>query len=216
MPPDLETLIFVEGTKVLKLFDALILDKQDLVCMLKTGGIEVYNGKRGKYIVSYTPKDLTTGEVIVNYMCVNLIITKITCYVIPTNNKYFQIIQELVEWINKASKIYAVTSESVATYQSLEMLEKPETLIRKLSTETNSFGNYTKLESPNLISGLGADVLSFCIQLGLRSTLFVVYRDCSPFDSINTNPIIQLMKVLGLNVKLNLKNLNPITTNMYL
>ncbi|XP_044258416.1 uncharacterized protein LOC123007277 [Tribolium madens] len=187
-PPDLDTLIFVEGSKILKLFDALVLNKRDLVCMLKVAGIEIFNGKNGKYIVTYTKQEITTGE----------------------------IIEELVEWLRKAAHIYALTSESAASYQNLQMIEKPETLIRKLSTESNCFPNYKKLESPNLVSGLGADVLSFSIHTGLKSTLFVVYMDNSPLDSINTSPIIQLIKLLDLNVNLSSTNLNPVPSNLYL
>ncbi|KYB29278.1 uncharacterized protein PSMG1 [Tribolium castaneum] len=187
-PPDLDTLIFVEGSKILTLFNALILKEQDLVCMLKVAGLQIFNGKNGKYIISYSKNEITTGE----------------------------IIEELVLWLRKAAHIYGLTSESAASYQNLQMSEKPETLIRKLSTEINLFPNYKKLESPNLVSGLGADILSFCIHTGLKATLFVVYMDSSPLDSINTTPIIQLIKLLDLDVNMSCTNLNPVPSNLYL
>jgi hypothetical protein len=66
VPSDLNTLIFVEGSKVLNLFRSLILASQKPYCNLESGSIQVYKLSNGKYIVTYIPKDITTGEVCIN------------------------------------------------------------------------------------------------------------------------------------------------------
>jgi hypothetical protein len=68
VPSDLNTLIFVEGSKVLNLFRSLILASQKPYCNLESGSIQVYKLSNGKYIVTYIQKDITTGEV-----CIKLI-----------------------------------------------------------------------------------------------------------------------------------------------
>jgi hypothetical protein len=189
VPSDLNTVIFVEGSKVLNLFRSLILASQKPYCNLESGSIQVYKLSNGKYIVTYIQKDITTGE----------------------------IVEELVEWLKVAKNIYAVTCEPIAAYQNLDLSEKPENLIRVLSTENaGDVFNCKKLESPNLVLGLGAEVLSFSSHTGLKSTLFVVYMDNSPLDSINTHSVIQLMKSLDLPVKLAVSKLNPSPSNLYL
>ncbi|KAJ3665464.1 hypothetical protein Zmor_000958 [Zophobas morio] len=188
VPSNLNTLIFIEGNKLMKLFNALVLNSEMLYSSLNSENINIYNATNNTYIVSYVKKDLTTGE----------------------------IIEELSQWLRKAKNIYAVVSEPISAYQNLNLSEKPETLIRKLSTDTADTFNCEKLESPNLVSGLGAGVVSYCIHSGLKSTLFVVYMDNSPLDSINTSPVVQLMKSLNLSVKAAASNLNPAASNLYL
>lgn len=116
-----------------------------------------------------------------------------------------------------AKNIYAFTSEPISAYQNVNLNEKPETLIRVVRTKSElDKTNYAKLESPNLVSGLGADVLSFCSHRGLDSILFVIYMDNSPLDSLNTRPVVDLFKSLKLPVQLTLDNLNSVSSNLYL
>lgn len=116
-----------------------------------------------------------------------------------------------------AKNIYALTSEPISAYQNVDLNDKPETLIRVVHTKGGlDKVNYTKLESPNLVSGLGADVLSFCSQRGFNSILFVIYMDNSPLDSLNTRSVVNLFKSLKLPVQLTLNNLNSVSNNLYL
>ncbi|CAH1981960.1 unnamed protein product [Acanthoscelides obtectus] len=111
--------------------------------------------------------------------------------------------QELIvhyfhDWIIKAESIFGITSDSSGNYQTMDARSKPPSIIRKLSSNSTDF-NIPNLEPPNLITGLGANVLSYCIHLGLNNCcLFVVYFDSSPLDSLSVGPLIELSRKLEL------------------
>lgn len=57
---------------------------------------------------------------------------------------------------------------------------------------------YNRLESPNLVSGLGAGIMSFCVYKNKACALFVAYICSAPLDSVTARPIIELLSKLNI------------------
>ncbi|KAJ8961644.1 hypothetical protein NQ314_005896 [Rhamnusium bicolor] len=189
VPQEIETLIFIETEKVLKLFENCVLEEEKVFSEIINAGIKVYNVHKNKYIVVFSEKkELSCGE-----------------------------ITELFDkWITTAQNIFTITSESICNYQNISLSEKPVSLIRFLSNNVSETFGYNKLESPNLVSGLGASVLSYCIYLGLPCTLFIAYVDTSPLDSVNMGPVLNLLKRIKLTVKSTKMKITSSSSNLYM
>lgn len=115
-----------------------------------------------------------------------------------------------------AKEVYAITSCSIGTYQNYEINEKPLSLIRIL-TNSEAMFPYQQLEQPNLVTGLGANILSFCLHYKLKCTLFIIYSDLLPSDSINTKPFLDIFNLIGFPI-VKLKKQQPIVSygNLYI
>lgn len=79
------------------------------------------------------------------------------------------------------------------------MIDKPSSLVKILTNEKNCWP-YEKLEPPNLISDFAANILSFCIHCKYKCTLFIVYTDLLPQDSLNTGPLTDIFKHINFSV----------------
>lgn len=103
------------------------------------------------------------------------------------------------------------------SYQNYSLREKPISLIKTLSNDDKSktFG-YDTLESPNLITGLGAGILSYCIHMNFKCNLFIVYVDTSPVDSLNMGPLLNLIKKLDIPLQNTDIKLTQSSSNLYM
>lgn len=90
-------------------------------------------------------------------------------------------------------------------------------LIKILSNDDKSktFG-YDTLEPPNLVTGLGASVLSYCIHIDSKCNLFILYVDTSPLDSLNMGPLLNLVKKMDIPLKNTDVKLPPASNNLYI
>lgn len=105
----------------------------------------------------------------------------------------------------------------MGSFQSNTFEERPAAILRYLSNDDISF-SCKKLEPPNLIIGLGANIFSYCIHANLKCTFFIAYMDALPLDSINAGPLVELFKQMNLpveNYNLDLKN-SIVTNNLYM
>ncbi|KAJ8984731.1 hypothetical protein NQ317_004996 [Molorchus minor] len=189
VPNEINTLVFIETDKVKKLFHSCVLQERKAVARIKNGGVEISDIGNRKYVVTFSEKrDLTYG----------------------------QITESLKDWIKTAKNVYTITSDSISNYQNINLPEKPFSLIRVLTNDTtNSFG-YERLESPNLISGFGASVLTYCIHLGIKCTLFITYVDTSPLDSVNMGPLIGLLERIEIPITHNELKITTSASNLYM
>lgn len=106
----------------------------------------------------------------------------------------------------------------ISTFQPWESLgsSSPVTFTRCLTNNENVPYNFCKrLESPNLIQGFGANVFTYCIHSKYKASLWVVFTDNMPLDSVNSNEIVRLFKNLGLDVKVEFK-VDSLTSNLYM
>ncbi|KAG5882133.1 hypothetical protein JTB14_005962 [Gonioctena quinquepunctata] len=178
-PSDIDTLLFLETEKVKKLLFCCVLGDLKPIGRLKNAGVEIYNVKKNIYIITHFEHgELNTG----------------------------QIVDAFGKWISTARKTYAITSESINIYQDINLTEKPSSLIRMLSSNQNETIKYNKLQAPNLVTGLGANVLSYCIHIGLKCTLLIAYIDNAPLDSINIGILLELFRKLHIPVIKNVFN----------
>ncbi|XP_050517009.1 uncharacterized protein LOC126891781 [Diabrotica virgifera virgifera] len=175
VPNEIDCLFITESAAVKDLVDSCVIEKENSLCKLKNGGVEIFSIPERQYMVVFQEeKELNVGE-----------ITEI-----------------LDKWIQQAKIIYAITSESIHNYQNSLLFERPPFLIRILSNTDNDI-KYAKLEQPNLITGLGSAVLSYCIHHSIKKcTLFVIYIDKSQQLSFNSTPILDVFK----NTKLPVRN----------
>nr|XP_023025780.1 uncharacterized protein LOC111513786 [Leptinotarsa decemlineata] len=172
-PNQIDTLVFVETEKVKKLLNSCVLLNLKSIGKLKSAGVEIYNIKENVYVIThFEQKDFNTGE----------------------------IVEAFENWIKIAKHIYAVTSDSIYNYQNGDLYEKPSALLRMLSNDPEEKIHCGQLETPNLVTGLGANVLSYCIHTELKCTLFIAYVDNSPLDSANIGVLLDLFTRLDIPV----------------
>ncbi|CAH0553972.1 unnamed protein product [Brassicogethes aeneus] len=169
---NINTLLFIESNKITTLIKKFVIGDEKPIKKLNNGGLKVYNFAGDKYIV---------------------LVEEQTTY---CNG---EIIEILKDWISNAKSVYTVTSDSISSYQNNDMHEKPEVVLRSLTNKSNTLG-CINLEIPNLVTGLGASVLSYCKHFDLSCELFVVYMDNSPLDSRNTGPVLEMVKKMGFSV----------------
>ncbi|XP_060526397.1 uncharacterized protein LOC132702018 [Cylas formicarius] len=188
-PDDVDLLVFVESNRLIQLAQLILLSNLKLAAKLLGEGVEIYNDGK-QFLVTYSEsKTLICGE----------------------------IVEIFEKWIAKASKIYSVTSSSIVLYQNDEIFPKPETLVRCLTNNGKvPFDFCEKLEAPNLITGLGAGVLSYCVYKSIKCSLFVIYMDNSPLDSINSKYFVNLMSKMGFVLKNSLLTISTGSSNLYI
>lgn len=88
-------------------------------------------------------------------------------------------------------------SKPLALYVNHNSARNAETVIKSLTyLSTNQF-NYSKLESPNLATGIAAAVMSYCIFKNKPCDLFIAYISAAPLDSVTAKPIIDLLRQLN-------------------
>ncbi|XP_018579485.1 uncharacterized protein LOC108917406 [Anoplophora glabripennis] len=189
-PGNIDTLIFIETGRVTGIFRNCVLGDQKANSKINNAGIEIFDITAHKYLVVFTEKkEFTCGE----------------------------IVELLDRWIRAAKHIYTITSESIYSYQNVNLYEKPVSLVKALSNDANSKGfGYSLLEPPNLVTGLGASVLSYCVHIKLKCNLFVMYVDTSPLDSLNMGPLLHLIKKLDIPLKNTDVRLSPSSSNLYM
>ncbi|KAK5638008.1 hypothetical protein RI129_012303 [Pyrocoelia pectoralis] len=93
----------------------------------------------------------------------------------------------IAPWIKCAAEVIILTTAS----------DLPSG-IKQLSYKMRSI--HPKLDVPNLVTGISASVFSYCVHINKNCSLFKVFLDEAPLDSINTVPLLNLIKTLGLNV----------------
>lgn len=96
-----------------------------------------------------------------------------------------------------AKHIYTISLSSIATYQNYELKESPSSIVRILTNDKSS-RRFKKLEAPNLVSDFAANVFSFCMHCNIKCTLFVVYNDVLPYDSLNSGPLVDIFNQMNL------------------
>lgn len=103
--------------------------------------------------------------------------------------------EKIIPWLNVAKSVFVVTSAPMIALQNCPLKEEVPCMIRMLSTAEPRF--YPKLETPNLVTGLSASILSYCIFKDLKCTLYVSFLDNEKLDSVNVEPILELLHQLG-------------------
>lgn len=129
--------------------------------------------------------------------------------------KYFQIVEELNQWIQRSKQIYILTSTALAFYQGAN---NEVDNIYFLATKKNvQLDNYKKLNAPNLVTGFGASIFSYCAHIKKDCILFVSYVSYVPIDTLSAKPFINLLQFLEIGSLLSFKiNKSIANHNLYM
>lgn len=76
-------------------------------------------------------------------------------------------------------------------------MDLPVSFIRSLAYNKKSTLS-PKLESPNIVTGLGANFLAYSCFIDRPCELYIGYIDGTPLDSINSQPFVNLLEKLNL------------------
>lgn len=95
--------------------------------------------------------------------------------------------------------------------------ENLETFVRSITYKNAKNFNCPKLESPNLLTGTGAAIMSLCIFKDIACALFVVFVPSAPLDSVTAVPIVDLLRKLNVCQSGDLKiNVGVPSNNLYM
>ncbi|XP_030755704.1 uncharacterized protein LOC115882023 [Sitophilus oryzae] len=186
-PPDnIETLVFIESQKVIHIVNTLLKGIEP-VALIKDEGVFIYKFN-DRYLVLFTGQlnKLVLGE----------------------------IVEILAPWLKKAKTIHAITTELINNLKPAEKYRDVVT-VTKCLTNSSELPYGSRLETPNLIQGLGATVLTYCLCQKHQAYLWIVYTDHLPLDSMNSAELIKLLKFLGLDIKVSFKE-SPVVSNLYM
>ncbi|KAJ8920524.1 hypothetical protein NQ315_005393 [Exocentrus adspersus] len=188
-PDDIDYLIFIETERVKAFVQNCVLKEPAPVSKINNAGIEICIVDENKYFVIFSGKK--------NFTC-------------------NEITQLLEKWIKTAKYVCAITSESIYNYQNDNLQEKPTSLVKMLtSNNKNKALDYGILECPNLVTGLGASILTYCLLAGVKCNLYVIYVDTAPLDSLNMKSLLMLFSDLGISLKNTNISLTP-ASNLYM
>lgn len=106
--------------------------------------------------------------------------------------------KELEPYINKAEEIFTITSSSLYSYQGDLDKDEIECVFESICTKKSKNFNCNKLTSPNFITGLGADILSYRIYKKLECSSFILYHKNTDVDTMSSRPVLELAEKLAL------------------
>lgn len=172
-PDVIDNLYVVDTSTVIKLFEKCILTDLAPVNRSKRAGVRIYQLKQDTVVLYEHKTEFVSGE----------------------------IIQSLRPFIDKAKNVYGITSSPIALYQSNDAPEDFTCFVRCLSTGGDYKYIFPKLQIPNLITGITANLMSYCIHNNRGCQLFIGYVEQAPLDSINSEPFLRLFGEIGLEIK---------------
>lgn len=102
-------------------------------------------------------------------------------------------------------------------YVNYRSLENSDTIVRSLVYKGATDLGYSKLESPNLATGMAAAVMSFCAYKDKACALFIIFVSSAPLDLISAKPISELLVKLKVIKEGEYKiNVNIPCSNLYM
>ncbi|KAF5284262.1 hypothetical protein FQR65_LT00263 [Abscondita terminalis] len=104
------------------------------------------------------------------------------------------VVEALSRWLKSANSVYVITSGLLTSLQNSRA--SSPCVIRSLCYKTTS--TYPKLEVPNMVTGLSASVLSYCIHIDRSCSLYIGFFDEASLDSLNTYALLNLLETFGL------------------
>ncbi|KAB0791545.1 hypothetical protein PPYR_03345 [Photinus pyralis] len=106
------------------------------------------------------------------------------------------ITEKVAPWLKQASEVVVLTSGLVSLLENSD--KRSSCIIKQLAYNTERV--HPNLDVPNLVTGISASVFSYCVHTNTSCSLFKIFFDELPLDSINTMPLLDLIETVGLNV----------------
>ncbi|XP_045467443.1 uncharacterized protein LOC123675921 [Harmonia axyridis] len=188
---DAEILIFIETKRIQDIFKKFILQDLKPICSLNNNVLIYKKGKN--FIISYTESydnkdELTTGEIVV----------------------------VLENHLMRAKEIYTITSSSLYSYQGDLNRDEVECLFKSICTKNSKNFDCDRLSSPNFITGLGADISSYCVYKRMQCSSFILYHKNTDIDTMSSSPVLELTKKLTLSPSHHRSKMTVPLSNLYM
>lgn len=106
--------------------------------------------------------------------------------------------QKIIPLINSSKHVYGVTSAPITKYQGGEDLTDITCTIQMLHNTHKPEINYPILQVPNMITGITANLLSYCVHTNRDCQIFIGFFDTAPMDSVSARPFLELFKKIGI------------------
>ncbi|XP_050303431.1 uncharacterized protein LOC126741138 [Anthonomus grandis grandis] len=128
-----------------------------------------------------------------------------------------EIVDVLTPWIKAAKEVHCITTALTSSFQPSECIDTSTVTFTKCLTNLESvpFNFCDRLQAPNLVNGFGANVLSYCVHNALKASLWIIYSDNLPLDSLNGAELVRLFKSLGFFVNADFK-VDSSSSNLYM
>lgn len=188
VPKQIDKLLIGDTALVVQILNACLLTPEKLMCTLKNINLQIYKTGHNNYVITCEDKKEINGL----------------------------LVEELSQWINISKEIYVLTSTSLAFYQGAN---NDIDNIYFLSTKKNEklLNGYKKLNAPNLVTGFGTAIFSYCSHIKKDCTLFNSYVSYVPIDTLSSKPFIDLLQFLHIGNLLPFKiNKSAATHNLYM
>lgn len=108
-------------------------------------------------------------------------------------NSFGMITEKLNPWISVAEDVIGLTIQPQVFFKG-DVIET-ECLFRGINSNLESV---KELEEPNIVTGVCAGVVSWRKFKNLSSSCYIIYMRSPIFDSISAEPILKLLKHLGI------------------
>lgn len=121
------------------------------------------------------------------------------------------------DWILKSRETFVLTSAPVAHYQGTTSTELDNNIYCLSYGSNKCAKKYRKLNSPNLVTGFGADAFSYCIHNKKNCSLFIGYMHYVPIDTLSSKPFMELLHLMNIGKMSPFKLNQPVAThNLYM
>uniref|UniRef100_A0A182T5C1 Proteasome assembly chaperone 1 n=1 Tax=Anopheles maculatus TaxID=74869 RepID=A0A182T5C1_9DIPT len=115
-------------------------------------------------------------------------------------NLFGQITQRMSRWLDVAENVSTVSLQPAVLYKGLTEHEQEKVcFIKALATGRSVLGDIGLIEAPNVITGVAAGVASYRKFGGKKeAAVYGCYLDSVILDSVSSEPILRLLKALGI------------------
>lgn len=189
-PTNINLFVVFEGQGITSFLNETILKNTMPVCQLVKGNASIYHLPNDITICVSEEKDL---------------------------NLFSAITEKLEKWIKIANRVIGITFQPQVVYKGMNNKDAAKiSFIKTLSTDTNE-DEYEVLGVPNIVSGVVAGAVTWRKYNNLSATCYAIFLESLVFDSLSTQPIINLLKKLAIpcNDKFEFSKINT-KSNLYI
>ncbi|XP_050071995.1 uncharacterized protein LOC126559865 [Anopheles maculipalpis] len=165
--------VIIEGQKVFSFIGKVLLDGQcKPICQLSCGTVSMFHLPAEKLL-----------------LCVSEELDP---------NLFGQITHRLSAWLDAAETVSSISLQPAVLYKGLTEQEQEKVCFIKALTANRILDDIGLLEAPNVITGVAAGVASYR-KFGRKkeAAVYGCYLDSVILDSVSSEPILRLLKALG-------------------
>ncbi|XP_001359059.1 uncharacterized protein PSMG1 [Drosophila pseudoobscura] len=164
-----EILVVVEGPSVTHFGSSVLLNGTKRICGIPPKTSSLHWNPTSKQLLAVLEDDLTSSG---------------------------EVTELLLPYAKLAKKAVTITLKSKVDFKSEEIQKYSDDIAIVRGVGVNGTDT-TELEAPNFIAGVAAGIASWRNQADLPVSSFVVYTDKLPLDSTAAQPVLKLLKAVG-------------------